>query len=163
MTGATINTETGVSPRTACAIAAAVTGFVALAAIVALNVGALPSLPVTLVLGVSIPVLYGASLGALPRGAEERWAAVTMDEIENRSEAGRVRALRHRRLVALGVAEEIALLLAGHPSFSVNELKRLLGKGCPLDTALRILWPLTPDPQVDRSAGWLAGARCGYS
>jgi hypothetical protein len=52
-----------------------------------------------------------------------------------------VRAWRRARLTALGVPANVAILLAEDPSFSVDELKRLLADGCPLRTALRILWP----------------------
>ena len=44
-------------------------------------------------------------------------------------------------MVAAGVAEDTAAILAAHRMFSVHELERLLDAGCPLGTALRILWP----------------------
>jgi hypothetical protein len=56
-------------------------------------------------------------------------------------EAERVRAWRRARLASLGVPEAAALVLAEDPSFNIHELKQLLAKDCPLDTALRILWP----------------------
>ena len=53
----------------------------------------------------------------------------------------RVQGWRKARLTTLGVAEETAMILASHSSFSVHELDRLLKAGCQLGTALRILWP----------------------
>ncbi|HSI80977.1 MAG TPA: hypothetical protein VK919_10030 [Solirubrobacterales bacterium] len=124
-----------------CGIVAAVAGLTVLVAIIGLNLGTLPSVPAKFVLGVSIPMLYGTWLAALPRGEHPEWMGVPIAVMQPRSRVGRLRASRHRCLVALGVPEEVALVLAGHPAFSLDELKRLLGKGCPVDTALRILWP----------------------
>lgn len=115
--------------------------------------GALPSLPAKVVLGLTIPMVFGASFAAVghtSRGGDGALrfssrsagdASTTEDEASTASEHERVGAWRTARLSALGVAEETSLLLAGCSSFSVHELERLLEAGCPLRTALRILWP----------------------
>jgi hypothetical protein len=50
---------------------------------------------------------------------------------------------RKSRLTSLGVPDTAAELLSIDHRFSVGELERLLAAGCPLDTALRIVWPLS--------------------
>jgi hypothetical protein len=47
-----------------CAILAALAGALVLAAITGLRLDAVPALPAKIILGVSLPVLYGAMLGA---------------------------------------------------------------------------------------------------
>ncbi len=135
------------------AILAAFSGAIALAAVMGLNVDAVPELPAKIILGVSIPVFFGAALAALPRARSGRAArravprpddrAPVADDhdIQGPSEDERVQAWRRTRLAALGVPEDVALVLAEERSFSHHELKRLLAEGCPLGTALRILWP----------------------
>jgi hypothetical protein len=136
------------------AIVATLAGALVLAAIMALNLDAVPELPAKVILGVSLAIFYGAALGAIRPAARPRPAArgrdprpddgtpaVDADDVQRPSEEERVRAWRRTRLTALGVPEDAALILAEDPSFSHHELKRLLGHGCPLDTALRILRP----------------------
>jgi hypothetical protein len=65
------------------------------------------------------------------------WPMTTCD-IRRRPK--RLSAWRRTRLVALGVPEDVALVHA-EDAFSVHELTRLRAQGCPLGTALRILWP----------------------
>jgi hypothetical protein len=108
-----------------CAILAALAGALVLAAVLGLRLDAVPPLPAEIVLGFSVPVLYVALIGTI------RPAAAVLPRRED----------RFSTLVRLGVAEHAALLLAADPSFSVQELRRLLALGCPLGTALRILWP----------------------
>jgi hypothetical protein len=108
-----------------CAILAALAGALVLVAVLGLRLDAVPPLPAEIVLGVSLPMLYGALIGTIrPAG---RSTARGDDPFS--------------ALTRLGVAEEVALVLSGDPSFSIPELKRLLARGCPLGTALRILWP----------------------
>jgi hypothetical protein len=135
------------------AILAAFAGALALAAIIGLKLDAVPELSAKIILGVSIPVFFGAALAAIPRarpGPAARRAVPRPDDgapvvdghdIQSPSEDERVQAWRRTRLAALGVPEDVALVLAEDRSFSHHELKRLLAEGCPLGTALRILWP----------------------
>src|SRR3712207_6210260 len=48
-----------------CAPLATVAGAVVLAAVIGLNLGAVPSVPVKILLGISLAVFYGATLGAI--------------------------------------------------------------------------------------------------
>jgi hypothetical protein len=143
------------------AILATLAGALVLAAIMGLRLDAVPELPAKIILGVSLAVFYGAALGAIrpparprpaarrpgPRPDDATPAAETDDvqrpseDVQPPSEDERVRAWRRTRLTALGVPEDVALVLAEDPSFSHHELKRLLEHGCPLGTALRILQP----------------------
>jgi hypothetical protein len=143
------------------AILATLAGGLVLAAIMGLKLDAMPELPAKIILGISLPVFYGAALGAIRPPARPRPAARRPDprpddgtptgdtddvqrpseDVQPPSEDERVRAWRRTRLTALGVPEDLALVLAEDLSFSHHELKRLLGRGCPLDTALRILQP----------------------
>jgi hypothetical protein len=136
-----------------CAILATLAGALVLLAITGLSLAAVPELPAKIVLGVSLPVFYGAMLGAIRPpsrpGPPARRAGprpddgtpLADDDWEQPSEVERVRAWRRTGLGALGVPEDVALALAEDPTFSLHELKRLLAEGCPLSTALRILWP----------------------
>lgn len=136
------------------AILATLAAVFVLAAIMGLKLGALPELPAKIVLGVSIAVFFGAALAAVrppqrPGRAARRAApqpddsapVADKDDSRHPSEDERVQAWRRTRLAELGVPEDIALVLAEERSFSPHELKRLLVAGCPLGTALRILWP----------------------
>ena len=136
------------------AILATLAGALVLAAIMGLKLDAVPELPAKIILGVSLPVFYGAALAAIrpparPRPAarrpdprpQDRTPAADSDDAHRPSEDERMRAWRRSRLTALGVPQDVALVLAENPSFSHHELKRLLGRGCPLGTALRILRP----------------------
>jgi hypothetical protein len=136
-----------------CAILATVAGALVLVAITGLSLDAVPELPATIILGVSLPAFYGATLAAIRRPSPPGPAArrpdelpdeatpVADDDLRQPSEAERLSARRRTRLTTLGVPEDVALVLAEQPSFSEQELKRLRAQGCPLDTALRILWP----------------------
>jgi hypothetical protein len=137
-----------------CAILAVLAGVLALAAIIVLRLDAVPALPAKIILGVSLPVLYGAMLGAIrprsrpgpaahrpaPRPDDGNGTSVADDDLRHPSEAERLSAWRRTRLVELGVPEDVALVYA-EDAFSVHELNRLRAQGCPLNTALRILWP----------------------
>jgi hypothetical protein len=136
------------------AILATLAGALVLAAIMGLKLDAVPELPAKIILGVSLPVFYGAALGAIRAPARPGPAArrpdprpddgtpvADDDDVQHPSEAERVHAWRRTRLAALGVPEDVALVLAEDRSFSHHELKRILAEGCPLGTALRILWP----------------------
>jgi hypothetical protein len=135
------------------AILATLAGALVVAAITALSLDAVPQLPAKMILGVSLLIFYCAALGVIsPPTRRGPWARrpdprpddgtrVADDDVEPPSEAERVRAWRRARLRALGVPEHVALVLAEDPSFSHHELKQLLVEGCPLGTALRILWP----------------------
>jgi hypothetical protein len=136
-----------------CAILATLAGALVLLAITGLSLAAVPELPAKIVLGVSLPVFYGAIFGAIrppspPGPAAHRpdlgpddGTRVADDDLRQPSEAERLSARRRTRLVALGVPEDLALVFAEDPSFTIHELNRLRAQGCPLDTALRILWP----------------------
>lgn len=108
-----------------CAILAALAGAVVLAALLALKLDAVPPLPAEIALGVSLPVLYLALIGTIPPAPVHR---------APRDDPFSV-------LTRLGVSEYAALILSRDPAFSVADLKKLLARGCPLRTALRILWP----------------------
>ena len=136
------------------AIVATFAGTLVLAAIMGLNLDAVPELPAKIIVAVSLPVFFGAALGAIPwaqakpaaRHPDPRpdggtLAADTAD-VQRPSEDERVHAWRRTRLTALGVPEDVALVLADDPSFSHHAVRRLLGQGCPLGTALRILQPV---------------------
>jgi hypothetical protein len=134
-----------------CAILATLAGALVFAAITGLKLDAVPALPAEIILGVSLPVLYGAMLGAIPShpGPVARrpgprpddGTPVADDDLRHPSEAERLSARRRTRLAALGVPEAVALVLDEDPSVSIQGLQRLLAQGCPLGTALRILWP----------------------
>jgi hypothetical protein len=116
-----------VRPRSTqhCAILAALAGVIVLAAVLGLRLDAVPSLPAEIALGVALPVLYLALIGTI------RPAAARAPAREDRFSV----------LTRLGVSEYAALILAHDTSFRIDDLKRLLSMGCPLGTALRILWP----------------------
>lgn len=142
--------ETAIRTKSPFAIVAILIGSVVLAAFTGLKSGTMPPLPAKVILGVTIPILYGTLLGAIPRGREAARGAgwrsaegvpAAEDDPQGGSDVERVYGWRNARLAALGVAEETAMILAAHRTFSVHELERLLEAGCPLGTALRILWP----------------------
>jgi hypothetical protein len=108
-----------------CAIVATLAGALVVAALLALKLDVVPPLPAEIALGVSLPVLYLALIGTIPRAVAEMTP----------------REIRFSVLRRLGVPEYAALILAHDPSFSIDDLKRLRARGCPLPTALRILWP----------------------
>jgi hypothetical protein len=125
------------------AIIAIVAGGLVLATIPALNAGALRAPAGGIALAVLLVTFYVAALSAVrPRalGAPSTpWVARLASPASR--EAERVRARRRTRIAALGVAEVDALVLADDPTVSVHELERLVAQGCPLDAALRIVWP----------------------
>jgi hypothetical protein len=116
-----------VRPRSTqhCAFVAALAGVLALAAVLALKLHAVPPVPAEIALGVSVPVLYFALIGTIQPA---RACAPPRDD-------------RFAVLTRLGVPEHAALLLAHDPAFSIDDLRRLLAMGCPVGTALRIVWP----------------------
>ena len=111
--------------RQLCAIVAALAGALVVVLVLVLRLGAVSPLAAEIALGVALPVLYVALLGTI------------------RPATGRVapREDRFSVLRRLGVSEYAALILSCDPAFSIDDLKRLLSMGCPLGTALRILWP----------------------
>ena len=141
------------------AIVTLLAGGLVLAAIVGVNSGAMPPLVAKVVLGLTIPIFFVAFFAAIPRGHAVSpgagWRPIEAlfrppvplaqpaaeNDLQSGSEAERVYAWRNERLTALGVAGETAMILGAHPGFSVHELDRLLKAGCPLGTALRIVWP----------------------
>lgn len=137
-----------------CAILATLAGALVFFAIAALSLDAVPELPAKIVLGVSLPVFYVAMLRVItppsrpapaarrPGSRPDDMTRVAEDDLRQPSEAERLGARRRTRLAALGVPEDVALVFAEDPSFSVQELNRLRAQGCPLDTAVRILWPV---------------------
>jgi hypothetical protein len=136
-----------------CAMLATLAGALVLVAITGLSLDAVPELPVKIILGVSLPVFYGAMLGAIrppsppapaaprPGPRPDDATRVADDDLRQPSETERLSARRRTRLTELGVPEDVALVLGEDRSFSIHELNRLRAQGCPLDTALRILWP----------------------
>jgi hypothetical protein len=143
--------ETAIRAKSPLAILAILLSAVVLGVFAGLKAGAVPPLPAKLVLGVTIPMVFAtflAAIGPAPRvreaGFGPGWRPAeevrTTDDLRD-SEVERVRAWRSARLSALGIGDEIATVLAKNPVFSVHELERLVDAGCPLGTALRILWP----------------------
>ena len=92
------------------AILAALAGALVLAAVLALKLGAEPALPAEIALGVSLPVLYFALIGTI------RPAVAYAASYEDGSPCS----------TGLGASEYAALTLSHDPSFSVDDLKRLL-------------------------------------
>jgi hypothetical protein len=135
------------------AILAILLGVAAVAAITANKSGALPALPTKVVLGVTLPLLYGTSLAAIGTDRPRRRVPVGddrrpiedepdgQDDLRPAREVEQVYRWRRTRLASLGVADDATMILAADGRFSVHELERLLIAGCPLDTALRILRP----------------------
>jgi hypothetical protein len=141
---------TAVRAKSPFAILALFLGAVVLIAIAGVKSGAMTPLAAKVTLGITIPILFASVLGAIPRGRAAAlrpgWrpaevASAAEDDLQRGSEAERVHRWRSARLAALGVAEETAVTLAAQPAFSVHDLDRLLEAGCPLRTAVRILWP----------------------
>ena len=138
----------------ASTIVTGLAGALVLAAVMGLNLDAVPELPTKVVLGVSLVVFYGAAFGAIRRPPQpnpavrrpdpdpDDWIPATdTNDVQRPSEDELVRAWRRTRLTTLGVPEDVALALAEDQSFSPHDLERLLAQGCPLGTALRILQP----------------------
>ena len=130
--------KTAVRTKSPFAILAILLGAIVLAAFTGLKSGAIPLLPAKIILGVTIPILFGTLLGAIPRGRVAAlgpgWrpaeaAPAAEDDLQRGSEVERVYGWRNARLAALGVAEETAMILAAHRTFSVHELDRLLQAG----------------------------------
>jgi hypothetical protein len=136
------------------ATAALLAAIVIVGAIAASKSGAIDPVATKVTLGVSIPAFFGLSLAAIGRHDAHRPRPVERHEIEDEEsdlaasddgsdEARAVYMWRKSRLTSLGVPETAAELLSIDHRFSVGELERLLAAGCPLDTALRIVWPLS--------------------
>ena len=143
--------ETAIRARSPHAIVAIVLGAAVFGAFAGLKTGAVPPLLAKVVVGVTVPILFATLLSAIPAASRADEAAPRSGwrpaaqasaehELEPQSWTG-VYEWRNARLVAAGVAEDTAAILAAHRMFSVHELERLLDAGCPLGTALRILWP----------------------
>lgn len=133
-------------------IGALLVGAVVLTVIAALKAGAVPSVSAKAALWVAVPAFFGASLAAVRSDAqrvrEARAHAPWEDDLEQDSdddyparELDQVRRWRSTRLERLGVRAELRAVLAADSAFSIHDLERLLGAGCPLPTALRILEP----------------------
>jgi hypothetical protein len=60
------------------------------------------------------------------------------EPVGKRSEEGRVRTWRFEQFLALGFGLDRAFSLADLP-VDLNDARRLIGRGCPPDTALAIL------------------------
>ena len=143
--------ETAIRTKSPFPIVATVLSAVVLVVFAGLKAGAVPPLPAKLVLGVTIPMVFVTFFAAIrptPRvreaGLGPGWRPAEevrrTDDLRD-SEVERVRAWRSARLSALGIGDETTTVLAKNPAFSVHELERLVDAGCPLATALRILWP----------------------
>jgi hypothetical protein len=134
-------------------IAALLLGAVVLSVIAALKAGALPALAAKGALGAAIPAFFGASFAAMRRDTERvrqarpypipREDDLARDDNDDypARELDEVRRWRSERLERLGVRAHLRAVLAAEPAFSIHDLERLLGAGCPLATALRILEP----------------------
>jgi hypothetical protein len=138
----------------ALAPAALLAGIVVVGAIAGSKAGVLDPVATKVALGVSIPVFFVLSLAAIGRHDARRPRPVDRQVIEDDEadvvanddgfdEAQAVYIWRKRRLTSLGVPDTAAELLSIDRRFGVGELERLLAAGCPLDTALRIVWPLS--------------------
>ena len=128
-------------------------GLIVVAAIATVRSGALGPLTAKILLGVTIPLFFGMSFAAVGRDSRIRPEAPSdgplpvddafaeESDVQPSPEADQVYHWRRLRLRRLGVPRELTKLLAADLAFSVHELERLLGAGCRLDTALRILQP----------------------
>jgi len=59
--------------------------------------------------------------------------------LEPRTESDPVRSWRLERLIAVGFPRDTALALSERSDVDLHVAARLLERGCPVDTALRIL------------------------
>ncbi|MGH7541651.1 MAG: hypothetical protein ACRELC_11690 [Gemmatimonadota bacterium] len=129
-----------------CLLAAAI-----LAAIASVKAGALPVLGGKVLLGATIPLFFAMAFAAIRMDSQSGRKVPSLEppfdeeleveDFQQAPEVERVYRWRGTRLSRLGLDEELTDILAAKPGFSVHELERLLGKGCPLGTALRILQP----------------------
>jgi hypothetical protein len=129
-------------------------GLVVIAANDAVKADALTPVPAKILLGSALPVFYGSSLAAIGLGNPSRSRRIDQEVLEvdeaspQQDDSPRVEGpslvsnWRRERLVSAGVSEPSAELLSMDHRFSVHELEHLLGAGCPLETALRILEPI---------------------
>jgi hypothetical protein len=136
------------------AAAALLAGIVVVGAITASKSGVLDPTATKVALGMSIPAFFGLSFAAIGRHDARRPRRVDRHEIEDDGadpaanddgpdEALAVYLWRKSRLTSLGVPDTAAELLSIDRRFSIGELEHLLAAGCPLDTALRIVWPMS--------------------
>jgi hypothetical protein len=122
-----------------------------LAAIASVKAGALPVLEGKVLLGAIIPLFFAMAFAAIHMDSQNGRKVSSLElpfdeeleveDFQQAPEVERVYRWRGTRLSRLGLDEELTDILAAEPGFSVHELERLLGKGCPLGTALRILQP----------------------
>lgn len=123
------------------AILAGFFGVLALASLSVLNHGFAPP-ALKAVLAISLGFAFAAAIFAI--GIEEAGGreAPADDEDPWVVAEDQVLSYRRSRFVGLGVAEEVADLLAVDPTVSIQEMERLVKRlGCPVTTAVRILWP----------------------
>jgi hypothetical protein len=136
--------NTAIRPRL---LAAATGTFVLLlAALAALSAGVAPALPLSAGVGVLGAAAFATAIlamgGRQVRARRFRAGAAAPEDADDRpSEEDRVHDHRERRFVALGVSEELAPVLAASRTVSAHDLARLIEKGCPVETAVRIVWP----------------------
>ena len=127
-------------------------GVAILAAIASVKAGALPVLGGKVILGGTIPLFFGMAFAAIRMDSQSGRKAPSVElsfdeelavdeDFQLAPEVERVYRWRSTRLSRLGLDQERTDILAAEPAFSVHELERLLGAGCPLGTALRILQP----------------------
>ena len=135
-------------------VAALLAGIAVVGAITASRSGFLDPTATKVALGLSITAFFGLSFAAIGRHDARRPRRADRHEIEDDAadpaanddgpgEALAVYLWRKSRLRSLGVPDTAAELLSIDRCFSVSELERLLAVGCPLDTALRIVWPIS--------------------
>jgi hypothetical protein len=116
-------------------------GVLALASIGVLKHGFAPS-AMTAVLAISTCLAFVTAIYVVGPEQGRRDQEETGDEDVSVRAEDEVLSYRRSRLVALGVMEEIADLLAADPTVSIQEMERLVKRlGCPVETALRIVWP----------------------
>ena len=117
-----------------------------------MKAGALPDLGGKLLLGSTIPLFFGMAFAAIRMDSQSGRKILSLDlpvdgelaedeDFQFAPDVERVHEWRSTRLSGLGLNPEQTGILAAEPRFSVHELERLLGAGCPLGTALRILQP----------------------
>lgn len=127
-------------------------GAAILAAIASVKAGALSDLGGKLLLASTIPLFFGMAFAAIRMDSQTGHKVRSLDlpvdgeltedeDFHSAPEVERVYQWRSTRLSGLGLDPEQTGILAAEPRFSVHELERLLGAGCPLGTALRILQP----------------------
>lgn len=114
-----------------------------LGALTSLQLGLGPVLPVKILLGLSGAVAFVSWMLAVPEGEQaEGGESESEGEWQRPGEQDQLFVFRRAQFSALGLSDEIAASLATHPTVSVHDMARLIAKGCPPTTAVRILWPV---------------------